>query len=72
MSIYSCICTLNVIEKSIFKITDIPPLFKFKNLSHYFIFIFQVKVFEVSQKSKKDRFLVHVKIRNLINIGNFT
>ena len=28
-------------------------------------------VFEVSQKFKKDPFLVHVKIKNLINIVNF-
>ena len=71
MSICSSICTHNVIEKCIFNISNIPPLFDFKTLQHYFIFVVQVKVFEVSQKSKKDPFLVHVKIRNLINFANF-
>ena len=51
--------------------SNIPPLFNVNNLSNYFISVVQVKIFEVSQKSKKDPFLVHVKIRNLINIVNF-
>ena len=51
--------------------SDIPPLFNVNNLSNYFISVVQVKIFEASQKSKKDPFLVHVKIRNLINIVNF-
>ena len=71
MSIYSCICTHNVIEKCIINMSNIPPLFNVNNLSNYFISVVQVKIFEVSQKSKKDPFLVHVKIRNLINIVNF-
>ena len=32
MSIYSCICTHNVIEKCIFNKSNIPPLFNFINL----------------------------------------
>ena len=71
MSIYGCICTRNVGEKCIFNMSNIPPLFNFDDLKHNFIFVVQVKIFEVSQKSKKDPFLVHVKIRNLINIVNF-
>ena len=71
MPIFSCICTHNVGEKSIFNMSNIPPLFNFDDLKHDFIFVVQVKIFEVSQKSKKVSFLVHVKIRNLINIINF-
>ena len=71
MSIYSCICTHNVIEKCIFNKSNMPTLLNVNNLYHYFIFVVQVKIFKVSQKSKKYPFLVHVKIRNLINIVNF-
>ena len=71
ISIYSCICTQNVIEKCIINMGNIPPLFNGNNLEPYFIFVVQVKIFEVSQKSKKDPCLVHVKIRNLISIVNF-
>ena len=53
MSIHSCICTHNVIEKCIFNKSNIPPFFNFSNLELYFIFIVEVKIFEVSQKSKK-------------------
>ena len=51
--------------------SNIPPLFNVNNLSNYFTCVVQVKIFEVSQKSKKDPFLVHVKIRKLINTVNF-
>ena len=71
MSICSWICTHIVSEKCMFNMSNIPPLFIFNNLSLDFIFVVQLKIFEVSQKSKKYLFLVHVKIRNLINIVNF-
>ena len=71
MSIYSCICTHNVIEKCFFNMSNIAPWLNVNNLKHYFIFVVQVKIFEVSEKTTNDPFLVHVKIRNLINIVNF-
>ena len=52
MAMYSCICTHNVGEKCIFNMSNIPPLFNFKNLRHNFIYVIQVNIFEVSQKSK--------------------
>ena len=64
-------CTHNVGDKCIFNMSIIPPLLNLNNLQHDFIFVVQLKMFELSQKSKKDPFLVHVKIRNLINIVNF-
>ena len=53
MSIYSSICTHNVIEKCMFNMSNISPLLNVKNLSRYFIFVVQVKIFEASKKSKK-------------------
>ena len=67
MSIYSCICTHNVVEKCIFNMSNMPPLFALNNLQHNFIFLIQVKIFEASQKSKHDPFLVDAKIRNLVH-----
>ena len=45
MSIYSCICTHNVIEKCIFNMSNIPTLLNVNNLYHDFIFVVQVKIF---------------------------
>ena len=52
MSLYSSICTHSVGGECIFNTSNIPPLFNFHNLWHYFIFAVHVKIFEVSQKSK--------------------
>ena len=52
MSIYSCICTHIVSGKCMFNMLNIPPLFNFDNLQHNFLFVIQVKIFEVSRKSK--------------------
>ena len=50
---------------------NISLLFTLNNLQHNFIFLIQVKIFEVSLKSKYDPFLVDAKIRNFINMVNF-
>ena len=48
MAMYSCICTHNVGEKCIFNMSNIPPLFNFKNLRHNFIFVIQVNIFLIN------------------------